>query len=121
LWLLFACVSGIVLAALPMSETTLRLALLYGAFGLVGFLAQIIIGFEQNILPIVAGYWGLKPARRSWGQACSSGLWLLGVPAIGSGLFFNSPSALAAGAWLLFTATVITTLDVVTQLGCKGN
>ena len=29
----------------------------YGVFGLVGFLAQIVVGMEGRLLPIFAWYW----------------------------------------------------------------
>ena len=58
-WLLCACVFGLVLTAAPMTDMTLRAAFAYGVFGLVGFLAQIIVGFEVHVLPTVAAYWSL--------------------------------------------------------------
>jgi hypothetical protein len=116
-WLLCACVSGIVLTALPMTEITLRGALAYGVFGLVGFLAQIIVGFEVHVLPTVAAYWTLQQSGSTAARArhrpaelqqmvvyCA---WLTGVPAVAAGLVFNVPVILATGAWMLFAATVV--------------
>jgi hypothetical protein len=120
-WLLCACVCGVILTVSPMTDMTLRTALLYGVFGLVGFLAQIVVGFELHLLPTAAAYWALE---RSGGAAvgsqpaanelCRSIVycgWLAGVPALGAGLFFNAPIVLAAGAWLLFAAVVIAGMD----------
>lgn len=120
-WLLCACVGGVILTAAPMTDTTLRAALVYGVLGLVGFLAQIIVGFELHILPTAAAYWALE---RSGGVAVGSQRaanelhrsivycgWLAGVPALGAGLFFNVPIVLATGAWLLFAAVLIGAID----------
>jgi len=120
LWLLCACICGVMLAALPMSEFSLRLALLYGTLGLVGFLAQIIVGLEQRILPIAAGYWGLKPVSAGVRSTSASLLWAIGIPAIGLGFFFNRPSILGTGAWLLLTAAIFAGLDVASQLMGTG-
>jgi len=116
MWLLFACVCGLTLTALPVSDSTLRLALLYGTLGLVGFLAQIIVGFELRILPSVAAYWGVKREPIQFARALSSILWLAGVPGIGAGLFLNLPTLLGTGAWVLLTATVLGGADTALLL-----
>jgi hypothetical protein len=118
-----ACVCGLMLAALPMSESTMRLALLYGVLGLIGFLAQAIIGFERRILPMTSAYWTLQqgtgmssPARpvsplAMWILV----LWLGGVPLIAAGLFVNSAATLASGSWMLFAGSLLM-LRNMTQL-----
>ena len=116
-WLVGACVCGMVLTIAPMTELTLRIALLYGVFGLVGFLAQIIVGFEVHVLPTLAAYWALQrsggtstgPRRlpAEWQRIAVYCAWLAGVPALAAGLFFNAASVLAAGAWLLLGATIV--------------
>jgi hypothetical protein len=121
LWLVCACVCGFVLAASAMTELTLRGALAYGVFGLVGFLAQAIIGFELHLLPTVAAYWALQPSggtaisvRPAASELQRSAIycaWLAGVPAVAAGLFFDVPMGLAAGAWLLFAAVVLAAID----------
>jgi hypothetical protein len=105
--LLFAAVCGLTLTVLPASESTLRLALLYGTLGLVGFLAQLIVGFEQRILPIAAGYWGIKRGVVDTLRMLSAGLWAVGVPAVAIGLFRNMPILLGVGAWILFGAAML--------------
>ncbi len=62
-WLVLACVSGTLLTLAPMTETTLRAALVYGVFGLVGFLAQIVVGFELYRAPDGSAVLG-APAER---------------------------------------------------------
>jgi hypothetical protein len=46
----------VILSTAPVTETTLRIALLYRVFGLIGFLAQVIVAFELRILPTAAAY-----------------------------------------------------------------
>jgi hypothetical protein len=125
-WLVFACVLGVSLTIAPLTETTLRVALLYGVFGLVGFLAQVIVGFELYVLPAAAAYWAgqrsgspmiaLSPPNELRRSAVYVA-WLSGVPAIGAGLFFNAPMVLAAGAWLLFGAAVVAAFDLMIVVG----
>ena len=120
-WLLCACVCGVVLTVAPMTDMTLRAALLYGVFGLVGFLAQIIVGFELHLLPTAGAYWALqssggasigsRPATNELQRSVVYCAWLAGVPGLGAGLFFNAPMVLAAGAWLLFGAVVLAAID----------
>jgi cbb3-type cytochrome oxidase subunit 1 len=128
-WLLISCVVGVTLTLAQTTDTTLRAALLYGVFGLVGFLAQVIVGFEAHVLPTAAAYWALQ---RSGGAAiaapASSELrrsaiyigWLAGVPAIGAGLFVDAPMVLSAGAWLLFGAVVLGAVDVANTVRRSG-
>ena len=59
-WLIAAAVCGVALTALPMTESTLRVALVYGVVGLVGGLAQIVVGFERRTLATAAAYWALQ-------------------------------------------------------------
>jgi predicted membrane-bound mannosyltransferase len=70
------------------SSATLRVAMAYGVFGLVGFLAQIVVGMEGRLLPIFAWYWayahtgykGSVPSQHEmpWrrGQEIAFALWL---------------------------------------------
>jgi hypothetical protein len=120
-WLVLACVFGVLLTVEPMTETTLRAAMLYGVFGLVGFLAQIILGFELHILPAAAAYWAMpagggaalgRPAPpNSRRRSLIYFGWLAGVPALAAGLFLTAPMVLATGAWLLFAAVVVAAFD----------
>jgi hypothetical protein len=129
-WLLCACVCGIGLTFAPMTEMTLRAALLYGVLGLVGFLAQIIAGFELHILPTAAAYWALqRSGGTSIGTASAPNelrrsavycAWLAGVPGVGAGLFFNAPMALSAGAWLLFGAVVVSAIDTALMVVARS-
>jgi hypothetical protein len=116
------------LAALPVSESTLRVALLYGVLGLVGFLAQAIVGFERRIVPIASAYWALQrtggaptPAPRPpVAPAWIFFAWLCGVPLVAAGLFVTSATTLASGAWLLFAGTFSSVNWLRHQPGLKG-
>jgi hypothetical protein len=119
-WLLFACVSGLTLCVLPVSESTLRLAVLYGTAGLVGALAQVVVGIEQRILPVAASCWGIETKAIQVARLLSAGLWLVGVAALATGLFRNTPAVLRVGAWLLFTAALIGGLEAARLLLAPG-
>ena len=120
-WLVAAAVCGLALIALPLSESTLRVALLYGVVGLVGGLAQIVIGFERRTLATAAAYWALQrgagaappPRASAWRRALVYYAWLAGVPTLGGGLFLNAPPVLAVGAGLLFAATLMMIVDAL--------
>ena len=91
----------------------------YGVFGLVGFLAQIVVGMEGRLLPIFAWYWAyanaedkgpvLSPHEMSWryGQDLVFLLWLFGVPSLAGGLALDLVPLVSAGAWCLLVATVV--------------
>ena len=120
-WLLVASVCGVVLAVAAVSEFTLRIALLYGVFGLVGFLAQAIVAFERRTLSTTAAYWALQetngrltgapPAAGDLRRMAIFSAWLAGVPALAAGFFFDAPLVLGAAAWLLLAAVAAGALD----------
>jgi hypothetical protein len=122
-WLVLACVFGVMLTIAQLTETTLRAALVYGVAGLIGFLAQIVVGFALHVLPTAAAYWALErgggvvvgplPAPNERFRFAAYSGWLAGVPALAAGLFFNVPNVLAAGAWLLFAAVLLSAIDSV--------
>ena len=120
-WLVLACVFGVMLTMTAQTEMTLRAAIVYGVFGLVGFLAQIVVGFGLHMLPTAAAYWALErrgraaigspPAADERLRAAIYLGWLAGVPLLSAGFFFYAPAVLAAGAWVLFCAVVLAALD----------
>lgn len=55
--LAIACGLGLWLALAPTSASTARVAMAYGVFGLVGFLAQMVVAMEGRLLPLFAWYW----------------------------------------------------------------
>jgi hypothetical protein len=122
--LAIASVLGIWLTVAEPSSATLRIATAYGVFGLVGFLAQMVVGMEGRLLPVFAWYWayantGYKGPVSSqydmpWrtGQKMVFVLWLFGVPALAGGLAFDAVPFVSASAWCLLAATLIDTANV---------
>jgi hypothetical protein len=120
-----ASVLGVWLTIAEPSSTTLRIAMAYGVFGLVGFLAQIVVGMEGRLLPIFAWYWayantGYKGPvssqhEMSWrrGQELVFALWLIGVPTLAGGLAFDAIPLVSSAAWCLFLATLIDTVNMI--------
>lgn len=123
MYLTLAAIVGMILAVSPRSDWMLRAALAYGVFGLVGFLAQMVVGMEGRILPMFAWYWafantgftGPAPSPHEmperFFQKQTFYLWLAGVPALAGGFFFNAVPLLAAGAWSLLAAVVLNGLN----------
>jgi hypothetical protein len=122
--LAIAAALGLWLSLAEQSEFTLRLASAYGVFGLVGFLAQIVVGMEGRLLPIWAWYWAYantnykgpvaSPHDMPWrgGQEIILVLWLFGVPALAGGLAFDAVPFVRAAAWSLLAATVLDVVNV---------
>lgn len=120
-----AAAMGLTLLVLPPSPTSLHLAAAYGVVGLLGFLAQIVIGMEQRLLPLFTWFWAYArsdfkvPPRAplAMGDQTLQGLgfagWAAGVPLLAAGMFRASAPLVAAGAWSLFAAVLLATLDTV--------
>jgi hypothetical protein len=118
-YLIAAAALGLVLAFAPASETTLRLTLLYGVTGLVGFLAQVVVGVQARIVPLFAWLWGFADAsyerlpppvhglidRRA--QAAVLLLWAAGVPLLAAGFWADAPARIASGGWTLLAAVTL--------------
>ncbi|MFQ5742911.1 MAG: hypothetical protein ACE5HV_04900 [Acidobacteriota bacterium] len=125
LYLALSAALGLALPWIPAGEWKLRLVVVYGVFGLVGFLSQMVVGMSARLMPIFAwmhGYVGsdfavlppsphAMPARRL--QAVTLCLWSAGVPLLATGFFFDLPLVLAAGAWGLLAAVIIEAINSV--------
>jgi hypothetical protein len=128
LWLVGAAIIGAVLLSRPMSDATLRASLAYGTFGLLGFLAQMVVAMQVRLIPLFAWYQGYSasdfkiPPPSPWTmhdralQAVTFAAWTFGVPAIGAGLAFELIPLLAAGAWVLFAGVAVGAVDNVFAL-----
>jgi hypothetical protein len=122
--LAIASALGLWLAFAATSATSLRVAAAYGVFGLVGFLAQIVVGMEGRLLPLFAWYWayansGYKgpvppPHAMGWqtGRDIAFVLWLFGVPALAGGLAFDAVRYVGAGGWCLLAAALLDSINV---------
>ncbi len=111
---------GLVLAFSPeTTETTLRLTVVYGVFGLVGFLSQMVVGVSARLLPLfswlgtfaASGYREpppsphALPARRL--QAAALVLWTVGVPLLAAGFYLERPGWVGAAGWILLAAVLV--------------
>jgi len=123
LCLALAALLGLLLAAAPAAAWTLRAILAYGVLGLVGFLAQIVVGVSGYLLPIYS--WSRASTDVRFLQAPTSvhdmpsqgcraaiwALWALGVPALAAGLAADHSGWLRCGAGLLLGAVLLESLD----------
>jgi hypothetical protein len=117
--LVAACGLGLWLTVAAPSARTLPAAAAYGALGLVGFFAQLIVAMKGRLLPLFAWYWasansggrGRVPAPHEmpWrtGQAVVFALWLFGVPTLAVGLAFGAAAFVRGAAWALLTAAFL--------------
>jgi len=119
---------GCVLAVAEGSEASLQWAKVYGVLGLVGFLAQIVVGVESRLLPMVAWLWSFAegghkdlplslhetPSRPI--EAARFGLWTIGVPLLAWGAFHESERATSAAGALLLVATLANAANLVVML-----
>jgi hypothetical protein len=108
---------------LPQSPRTLQAAAAYGVFGLLGFLAQMVVAMEARILPMVAWFWAYARSgyrvpppsphamRDRSLQALVFVAWTIGVPALASGMAFEAAPLVAVGASALFVGVAIGALD----------
>jgi hypothetical protein len=118
-WLAVATTLGTWLMLAPASETTLAVAMAYGALALVGFLAQIVVGVAARLVPLSAWLWGfadrghqstppsLHGVLSRPTQMLTLGLWTGGVAVLTAGLALDRLAWVSAGASSLFAAVVL--------------
>jgi len=116
---------GLGLLVTPMSPRTLHAAAAYGVLGLVGFLGQMIVAMEARLLPMVSWFWTYSAGgymvpppsphtmRDRSLQAIVLGGWIVGVPALAAGMYLESARLVSVGAWSLFAAVAVATIDNV--------
>jgi hypothetical protein len=114
-----AVLCGAALIASPEAAWTPRLRAVYGVLGVVGFLAQIVVGVRTRILPMFAALHvnlargcdvpPITPAHMGSVRARWAVLlpWITGVPLLAAGVFVPSAPLIGAAAWLLLAATII--------------
>jgi hypothetical protein len=114
---------GVGLLFTPSSPRTLHAAAAYGVFGLVGFLAQIVVAMETRLLPLATWFWAYgassgrvaPPSPRTMRDRTLEAIifsgWSIGVPALAAGMYLESARLVATGAWALFAAVAIATVD----------
>jgi hypothetical protein len=114
-----AALLGLTLCLLSSQERALRLAAVYGVVGLVGFLAQMVLGMQARILPMFAAYHANIEATceappttpRDMGSRRTGAavfvLWSAGVPLLAGGMFLHSARLVGAAGGVLLAAAVL--------------
>jgi hypothetical protein len=116
LWLLVALVLGLLVSTDLPGERRIGWIWMYGVAGLVGFLAQIVVGMQGRLVPLYAWYRvfaarGGEPPDRAAHAIPSPAfartiflLWAGGVPLLACGLAGEHPTLISTSAGLLFVA-----------------
>lgn len=125
-WLLVTASTGLPLTPRIPPAWVIALGWIYGTAGLVGFLAQIVVGIQGRLLPLYAWYrmmerGNMRPAPRSAHTLASQGLskailvtWTLGVPLLISGLAAGIDLMIAAGSALLLAGVALNAAQAIT-------
>jgi len=124
-----ACAIGLYLVFAQASELSLRLAIAYGVFGLVGFLAQMVVGMQAKLVPLLAWYLALADSGfkgpvvpphampiRSLQQIILT-TWAFAIPAIAIGFALNAIPLLSAGAWTLVAGVILSAAGNLAVVG----
>ena len=123
--LVLAAGLGLALVLSPDGEWKLSAIMVYGVLGLIGFLAQMVIGVNARLLPLfswLTAYAGddfrtVPPSPHSMPhralQRWTLGLWSAGVPLLAVGLGLDRIGWLSAGGWLLLAAVVLDGIGAV--------
>jgi hypothetical protein len=119
LWLGVAMVLGLTLTVLPAGPTSIMLAWAYGVAGLLGFLAQIIVGMQGRLVPLYAYYRAMaardgEPPARAANQLPSPSFarglfacWSVGVPLLAAGLASSRAGLIVSGAACVLAGTLL--------------
>ena len=116
---------GLVLVFSPHGAWKVAAVLVYGVLGLVGFLAQMVIGVNARLLPLFSwltayagdGFRTLPSSPHAMPhralQKWTLGLWSAGVPLLAAGLGLDRMTWLTAAGWLLLAAVVLDGIGAV--------
>ena len=128
LWLLAAVVSGLLLSVGVRDAWRAPLAWCYGVAGLVGFLAQMVVGIQGRLLPMYAWYRALAigkgavPARAANELPSASFAraifwsWAVGVPALAWGLAHQQQPLIVIGAAALLAGVAASSAYIAHML-----
>ena len=118
-WLLIAAVLGLTLSASGVVPHRTGLMWCYGVAGLLGFLAQMVVGIQGRLVPMYAWYRALAARNgatpdRSVGDLVSAPFartvfwaWAIGVPWLALGLASQWEAGIVAGAAALLAGLVV--------------
>jgi len=118
LWLLVAIGLGLALSVGVRDQWRAGLSWVYGVAGLVGFLAQIVVGMQGRLVPLYAWYRAMAargaPPERAANQLLSPAFaratffcWSLGVPFLAWGLAAQRQPVIAMSAALLLCGIAV--------------
>ncbi|HKI01119.1 MAG TPA: hypothetical protein VKK31_03995 [Thermoanaerobaculia bacterium] len=117
--LILAAILGLVLVFSPDGAWKMTAIMVYGVLGLVGFLAQMVIGVNARLLPLFSwltayagdGFRAVPPSPHAIPsraiQWWTLGLWSAGVPLLAAGLALDRTVWLTAAGWALLAAVVL--------------
>jgi hypothetical protein len=117
LWLLIAMALGIALSVGVPDEWRVPVAWTYGVAGLVGFLAQVVVGIQGRLVPMYVWYraraarGGAPPPRGANDLPSPAfarpifGFWTAGVPLLAWGLATEHHASIRVAAALLLAGT----------------
>jgi hypothetical protein len=107
---------GLLLVFSPAGAWKVAAVMVYGVLGLVGFLAQMVIGVNARLLPLFSwltayagdGFRAVPPSPHTTPHRALQGwtlvLWSAGVPLLAAGLALDKAAWLTAAGWALFGA-----------------
>jgi hypothetical protein len=119
LWLVVAAVVGMFLSLPGTGERVLTWGWIYGTAGLIGFLAQVIVGMQGRLLPMHAWYGAFeagghdppaRPVHALASQALARAIffsWTMGVPALAFGLARASSVVTRSASVMLLVGVVL--------------
>ena len=131
LWLLIATALGLALSLASGGDHRLTLMWIYGVAGLVGFLAQIVVGMQGRLVPLYA--WYRAAARRGRPPGIGANAlpsarfarpiflaWTVGVPLLACGLAFQVELMIRVAALSLLCGVVAGAIYQVHMLRRAG-
>ena len=131
-WLLVTAFVGVLLTLPVPAAWTIVLGWIYGTGGLIGFLAQIVVGIQGRLLPLFGWYrlmeqGDMQPPSKSAHTLASHGLakailiaWTLGVPVLVAGLAAGLPVAIALGSAVLLIGVALNATQAVVIVTTDG-
>ena len=125
-WLLVAMCAGFLLTLPLPAGWIIQLGWVYGTAGLVGFLAQIVVGIQGRLVPLYGWYRrmesnDMQPPVRSAHALASHGLakailiaWTIGVPALVLGLTSGNHVMIGGSCAMLLAGVTLNATQLMT-------